>query len=69
MSPPPETLARIFTDLYNFQMLGLAGIVAEGEARTTSIDHLAAELDCQITRSNRLRHSVLSSAFAGRLSA
>jgi type I restriction enzyme S subunit len=44
-------------------------IVAEVEARTTAIDHLEAELDRQITRSNRLRQSVLSDAFAGRLSA
>lgn len=44
-------------------------IVAEVEARTTAIDHLEAELDRQITRSNRLRQSVLSDAFSGRLSA
>ena len=42
-------------------------IVAEVEARTTAIDHLDAELDRQITRSNRLRQSTLASAFAGRL--
>jgi type I restriction enzyme S subunit len=42
-------------------------IVAEVEARTTAIDHLEAELDRQITRSNRLRQSVLASAFAGTL--
>ncbi|MFT5471351.1 MAG: type I restriction enzyme S subunit [Verrucomicrobiales bacterium] len=42
-------------------------IVAEVEARTTAIDHLEAELDRQITRSNRLRQSTLSSAFKGRL--
>ena len=42
-------------------------IVAEVEARTTAIDHLAAELDRQITRSNRLRQSALASAFAGHL--
>jgi type I restriction enzyme S subunit len=40
-------------------------IVAEVEARTTAIDHLEAELDRQITRSNRLRQSVLASAFRG----
>jgi type I restriction enzyme S subunit len=40
-------------------------IVAEVEARTTAIDHLEAELDRQITRSNRLRQSILASAFAG----
>jgi type I restriction enzyme S subunit len=40
-------------------------IVAEVEARTTAIDHLEAELDRQITRSNRLRQSTLESAFAG----
>lgn len=44
-------------------------IVAEVEARTSAIDHLEAELDRQITRSNRLRQSVLSDAFSGRLSA
>jgi type I restriction enzyme, S subunit len=42
-------------------------IVAEVEARTTAIDHLEAELDRQITRSNRLRQSTLASAFSGRL--
>ncbi len=42
-------------------------IVAEVEARTTAIDHLEAELDRQITRSNRLRQSVLSEAFQGKL--
>jgi restriction endonuclease S subunit len=42
-------------------------IVAEVEARTTAIDHLEAELDCQITRSNRLRQSTLAAAFAGHL--
>ena len=42
-------------------------IVAEAEARTTAIDHLEAELDRQITRSNRLRQSTLSSAFQGEL--
>ncbi len=42
-------------------------IVAEVEARTTAIDHLEAELDRQITRSNRLRQSALASAFAGKL--
>jgi type I restriction enzyme S subunit len=40
-------------------------IVAEVEARSTAIDHLEAELDRQITRSNRLRQSTLTSAFAG----
>ena len=44
-------------------------IVAEVEARTTAIDHLEAELDRQIARAVRLRQSVLSDAFAGRLSA
>lgn len=44
-------------------------IFAEVEARRTAIDHLEAELDRQITRSNRLRQSVLSDAFSGRLSA
>ena len=42
-------------------------IVAEVEARTTAIDHLAADLDRQITRSNRLRQSTLGSAFEGNL--
>jgi len=42
-------------------------IVAEVEARTTAIDHLEAELDRQITRSNHLRHSTLASAFSGNL--
>jgi type I restriction enzyme S subunit len=42
-------------------------IVAEVEARTTAIDHLEAELDRQITRSNRLRQSILASAFTGKL--
>lgn len=42
-------------------------IVAEVEARTTAIDHLEAELDRQITRSNRLRQSALASAFSGKL--
>lgn len=42
-------------------------IVAEDEARTTAIDHLEAELDHQITRSNRLRQSTLASAFSGEL--
>lgn len=42
-------------------------IVAEVEARTTAIDHLEAELDHQLTRSNRLRQSTLRSAFCGTL--
>lgn len=42
-------------------------IVAKVEARTTAIDHLEADLDRQITRSNRLRKSTLASAFAGHL--
>ena len=40
-------------------------IVAEVEARNTAIDHLEAELDRQITRSNRLRQATLRSAFTG----
>lgn len=40
-------------------------IIAEVEARTTAIDHLEAELDRQITRSNRLRQSTLRAAFEG----
>ena len=42
-------------------------IVAEVEARTTAIDHLEAELNRQISRSNRLRQSTLSDAFIGKL--
>lgn len=42
-------------------------IVAEVEARATAIDHLQAELDRQVTRSNRLRQSTLANAFAGTL--
>jgi type I restriction enzyme S subunit len=42
-------------------------IVAEVEARTTAIDHLEAELDRQITRSNLLRQSTLAAAFSGNL--
>lgn len=42
-------------------------IVAEVEPRTTAIDHLEAELDRQITRSNRLRQSTLAAAFSGEL--
>ena len=42
-------------------------IVAEVESRTTAIDHLEAELDRHITRSNRLRQSILAAAFSGKL--
>ena len=42
-------------------------IVADVEARTTAIDHLEAELDRQITRSNRLRQSTLAAAFSAQL--
>jgi type I restriction enzyme S subunit len=42
-------------------------IVAEVEARTTAIDHLEAELDRQITRSNRLRQATLAAGFSGGL--
>jgi type I restriction enzyme, S subunit len=42
-------------------------IVAEVESRTAAIDHLKAELDRQISRSYRLRQSVLTAAFAGNL--
>lgn len=42
-------------------------IVAEVEARTTAIDHLEAELDRQIIRSNRLRQSTLAASFSGQL--
>lgn len=45
----------------------LPRILDEVEARTTAIDHLEAELDRQITRSNRLRQSTLASAFTGNL--
>jgi hypothetical protein len=44
-------------------------IVAESESHTTAIAHLEAERDRQISCSNRLRQSVLSDAFSGRLSA
>lgn len=43
-------------------------IVAEVESRTTAIDHLEAELDRQITRSNGLRQSTLAAAFSGQIS-
>ena len=43
-------------------------IVAEVEARTTIIDHIEAELDQQLARSNRLRQSILHEAFRGELS-
>ncbi len=55
---------------YRFPLPPLAEqhqIVAEVEARTTAIDHLEAELDRQITRSNRLRQSTLAHAFSGNL--
>jgi type I restriction enzyme S subunit len=42
-------------------------IVAEVESRTLAIDRLEAELDRQITGSNRLRQSTLAAAFAGNL--
>jgi len=42
-------------------------IVAEVEARTTAIDHLEVELDRQLARSDRLRQSILASAFKGEL--
>ena len=42
-------------------------IVAEVEARTTAIDHLEAELDRQIIRSNRFRQATLAAAFSGSL--
>jgi len=41
--------------------------VAEVEYHTTAIDHLEAELDRQITRSNRLGQSTLASAFSGNI--
>lgn len=41
-------------------------IVAEVEARTTAIDHLEAEIERQITSSNRLRQSTLLEAFSGK---
>lgn len=44
---------------------GLTESLAEIEARTTAIDHLEAELDRQITRSSRLRQSILAAAFRG----
>lgn len=42
-------------------------IFEEVEARVTTIDNLEAELDRQITRSNRLRQSTLAAAFSGRI--
>lgn len=42
-------------------------IVAEVEARTSAIDHIEAELDQQLIRSNRLRQSTLATAFQGTL--
>ncbi len=51
--------------LGNGDYAGQHQIVAEVEARTSAIDHLEAELDRQITRSNRLRQSVLAAAFRG----
>lgn len=42
-------------------------IVAQVEVRTTAIDHLEAGLDRQLTRSNRLRQSILAAAFSGSL--
>ena len=41
--------------------------VAEVDARTTAIDLLEAKLDCQITRSTRLRKSTLATAFSGQM--
>lgn len=40
-------------------------IVAEVAVRTTAIDHMEAELNRQITRSNRLRQSTLAAVFSG----
>jgi hypothetical protein len=40
-------------------------IDAKGEARTTAIDQLKAELDRQISRNSRLRLGILTSAFSG----
>lgn len=42
-------------------------IVAEVEARVSTIDHIETELDQQLIRANRLRQSILSSAFSGKL--
>lgn len=42
-------------------------IIDEVEASTSAIDHLEAELDKQIVRSNRLRQSTLAYAFTGQL--
>jgi type I restriction enzyme S subunit len=56
---------------FNFTIPPLAEqeqIVAEVEARTTVIGHLETELDQQISRSHKLRQSILSKAFEGELS-
>ena len=49
------------------ELAGQPRIVAEVEVRTTAVDHLEAELDCQIARANRLRQSTLAAAFSGNL--
>jgi hypothetical protein len=60
----PEHLLELVQQPYTLRE---CQIVAETEARTTSIDHLEAELDRQITCSNRLLQSTHKSAFAGTL--
>ncbi len=53
-----DSSASIVSKVWNYvHVLKLAA------PRTTAIDHLEAELDRQITRSNRLRQSVLAAAF------
>jgi type I restriction enzyme S subunit len=42
-------------------------IVAEVERRLSVIDELEATIDANLTRADRLRQSVLSQAFSGRL--
>jgi type I restriction enzyme S subunit len=42
-------------------------IVVEVEARTSAIDHLQVDLETQISRSVKLRQSILSYAFSGRI--
>ena len=54
-------------DIRNSPLAGKHQIVAEVEARTAAIDHLEAELDRQIARSNRLRQATLAAALTGAL--
>lgn len=80
MSHPQQVLSKSMTktqlrEMKNASLQGLPftlptlaeqqQIVAEVEARITVIDQLEAELNRQITRSNRLRQSALAAAFSG----